>query len=65
MTAMKTKLALVPAILFLTAIAVYAFGVFCPLCNAGMMWTGQAQFDYDKILKKYRCPAGQTFWMVD
>lgn len=65
MAAMNTKLALIPALLLLSAIAVYAFGVSCPLCNASMIWTGQTQFEYGKMLKQYRCPAGHTFWMVD
>lgn len=65
MAAMKTQLALIPALLLLTALAVYAFGPQCPLCNGSMMWTGKTQFEYGKMLKQYRCPAGHIFWMVD
>jgi hypothetical protein len=63
--AMKTKLALIPVLLILTTIAVYAFGKQCPLCNSGMIWTGKTQYEWGKAIKQYRCPAGHTFWMVN
>ena len=62
---MKTKLALIPFLLILTALAVYAFGQQCQLCNGSMIWTGKVQTEWGKMLKEYRCPAGHTFWMVD
>jgi hypothetical protein len=67
MVVMKTKITLSVAglALMLTTAVVFAFGMECPIDGNTMMWTGKTRFEYGKMLKEYRCPAGHVSWVVE
>jgi len=60
---MKTilfKILLVGSITF----SIFAFGVYCPVCNGYMTWTGKTQIEWGKMLKEYKCLNNHCSWIV-
>ena len=50
--------------LFVAFATAYAMNVICPIDNFSMMWTGQTQTEWGKMLYQYKCPGGHITWVV-
>jgi hypothetical protein len=51
------------AIIFL-ALALPLFAIDCPSCGGNLLWIGQTKFEWGKMLKLCKCPAGHYYWVT-
>ena len=49
--------------LLLMSAAAYAYS--CQYDNMSLHFTGETKIEYGKLVKRYECAAGHSYWIVD